>query len=129
LSESGTPSPAARTPARVLVVEDDASTADALCRLLKIYGYDVLLADTVQAALDQLARHPDHILLDLMLPDGDGARVLEAVRKSRLASRVVVLTGVGDADHLDRVRGLNPEALLNKPVDFKQILEKLAKVA
>jgi len=64
-----------------------------------------------------------------MLPDGDGARVLEAVRKSRLASRVVVLTGVGDADHLDRVRGLNPEALLNKPVDFKQILEKLAKVA
>jgi DNA-binding response OmpR family regulator len=128
LSESGNVA-AGRTPARVLVVEDDVPTADALRRLLSLYGYEVLLAETVREALRQLAARPDHILLDLMLPDGDGARVLEAVRQSRLASRVVVITGVGDPDHLARVRGLKPEALLRKPVDFTEILEKLSKVA
>jgi DNA-binding response OmpR family regulator len=129
LSEAGIPTTAGRTPARVLVVEDDPSTADALRRLLRLYGYEVLLAESVREAHQQLATRPDHSLLDLMLPDGDGARVLEAVRQARLACRVVVITGVGDPDHLARVRGLNPEALLNKPVDFTQILEKLSRVA
>ena len=114
---------------RVLVVEDDPSTADALRRLLGLHGYEVLVAGTVRAALAQLAQRPAYILLDLMLPDGDGARVLEAVRQSALDARVLVITGVGDADRLDRVRRLEPEAMLRKPVDFTQILEKLAKVA
>jgi hypothetical protein len=56
-------------------------------------------------------------------------RVLEAVREKGLPSRVVVITGVGDADHLARVHLLKPSAMLKKPVDFSQILEKLPDVA
>ena len=129
---SGTPAPSTtqgQSPPRVLVVEDDPSTAAALRRLLELHGYDVVLAETVRDALAGLARRPQHILLDLMLPDGDGARVLEAVRRSGMNSRVLVITGVGDAEHLDRVKSLKPEAMLKKPVDFGQILEKLSKVA
>lgn len=129
MSGTRAPSNLGQSPPRVLVVEDDPSTADALRRLLQLHGYDVLLAETVRDALAHLAQHPQHILLDLMLPDGDGARVLEAVRRSGMSSRVLVITGVGDGDHLDRVRLLKPEALLRKPVDFVQILEKLSKVA
>ena len=51
------------------------------------------------------------------------------MRERGLKSRVVVITGVGNADHLDRVHLLKPDALLKKPVDFFQILEKLLPAA
>lgn len=120
---------AARPPTRVMVVEDDAPTTHALDLLLRHHGYEVAMATTVKEALALLPTHPDYILLDLMLPDGDGMKVLEAVRESGLRSRVVVITGVGDQDHLARVHLLNPSAMLKKPVDFSQILEKLPAVA
>ena len=49
----------------------------------------------------------------------------EAVRRTGLNSRVVVITGAGDFGRLDRVRDLKPAAMLKKPVDFGEILEKL----
>ena len=114
---------------RVLVVEDDAATSHALELLLRHQGYEVAVATGVAQALRLLASSPDYVLLDLMLPDGDGMGVLEAVRARGLKCRVIVLTGVGDPDHLARVHLLRPEALLAKPVDFVQILEKLSSAA
>ena len=116
-------------PVRVLVVEDDSATNHALELLLRHQGYDVTMATSVHEALKLVESEPNDVVLDLMLPDGDGMRVLEAIRQKRLKSRVVVVTGVGDADHLARVHLLMPDALLRKPVDFFQILEKLSKVA
>jgi len=122
--------PATTQPAvRVLVVEDDSATNHALELLLRHQGYHVTLATSLGEALRLLESEPHDVLLDLMLPDGDGMRVLEAVRHKRLKSRVVVVTGVGDTDHLARVHLLMPDALLKKPVEFFQILEKLSKVA
>src|SRR5437867_3548509 len=126
MSRRGNSSPA--SPLRVLVVEDDSATTHALELLLRHQGHEVLMASNVDEALRHVASEPDVILLDLMLPDGDGMHVLEAVRERGLKSRVVVITGVGDADHLDRVHLLKPDALLKKPVDFFQILAKLVPV-
>ena len=111
---------------RVLLVEDDLPTVHALEMLLRHHGFDVIVAPTVDAALQSLvADEPDAVLLDLMLPDGDGVRILQAIRDRRLPTRVAVLTGVGDGERLDHVRALGPDALLQKPVDFVQILEHL----
>ena len=125
MSSSGKLSENRPPPPRVLVVEDDSSTADALRRLLQYHAYEVLLSDTVAGALAHLDARPQYVLLDLMLPDGDGARVLEAIRDRRLDCRVLIITGVGDAERLERVRALGPDALLKKPLEFMQILEKL----
>ena len=114
---------------RVLVVEDDPSTAHALELLLRHQGYTVQTANSVLEALRHVTTEPDVVLLDLMLPDGDGMGVLEAVRAKGLKTRVVVITGVGDPDYLARVHLLKPEALLRKPVDFSQILEELSAAA
>ncbi len=114
---------------RVLVVEDDPPTGHALELLLKHHQYEVITAKTVAAALVGLANCPDAVLLDLMLPDGDGLRVLEAIRERQLSSHVTVLTGVGDPDRLDRARNLKPDAMLRKPVDFFQILQHLPPAA
>jgi CheY-like chemotaxis protein len=70
-----------------------------------------------------LKTRPDCAILDLNLPDGDGATVLAAIRDSGLATRVVVATGTGDHDHFERVRRLGPERLLRKPVFLDELLE------
>ena len=121
--------PIAQPPRRVLVVEDDPATTHALQLLLRHHGYEVVLAASVQDGLRSIRSGPDYVLLDLMLPDGDGMRVLEAIREQGLRSRVVVITGVGDTDHLARVHLLRPDALLRKPADFFQILEKMSAAA
>ena len=110
-------------------MEDEPAARHALTLPLRHYDYEVLTAGTVAEGLQLAKSEPDFILLDLMLPDGDGMTVLEGVRQRGLRSRVAVLTGVGDPDHLDRVNLLRPAALLKKPVDFSQILRELPSVA
>lgn len=73
-----------------------------------------------RAALD--AEPFDHILLDLMLPDGSGTAVLQYVRSRGLPTRVVVCTAVGDDRWLDEVRALNPAAVLRKPLELDQLM-------
>jgi two-component system response regulator AtoC len=112
---------------RVLVVEDDQTTGHALELLLRHHRYDVITATSVAEAIGRLSSGPapDAILLDLMLPDGDGLRVLELIRSRSLPTQVTVMTGVGDPIRLDRAAKLQPHALLLKPVDFPQILMQL----
>ncbi len=63
---------------RILVVEDEKRIADFLCRGLEGAGYAVDAALTGGAAMDQIhATDYDLVILDLMLPDMDGLKVLE----------------------------------------------------
>ena len=114
-------------PVRVLVVEDDGPTGHALALLLKHHRYEVISAHSVAEAVGRLTSEPapDAVLLDLMLPDGDGLKVLETIRQRRLPSQVTVITGVGDLERLECAMRLNPRAVLQKPVDFPQILAQL----
>ncbi len=107
---------------RMLVVEDDRVTRNALQRLFERRGWDVLVAATVAEGLAQLDPPPDCLILDLMLPDGDGAEVLRTVRAQGLPTKVAVCTGTGDADRLAEVASMNPEALLRKPVALADVV-------
>jgi DNA-binding response OmpR family regulator len=113
------------TKPRVLVVEDDPASADAMRLLLRHYGYEVSHAGTVASAKQQLASDLAYVFLDLMLPDGDGAAVLEELRRVGLSSKVAVITGTTDADQLRRIKSLAPDLMFKKPLDFFQLLEKI----
>jgi DNA-binding response OmpR family regulator len=103
---------------RVLVVEDDRVSRKALRRLFAARGWDVAEASTLSEGFQALDPPPNCIVLDLMLPDGDGADLLRHVRASGLPSRVVVATGVEDLVRLETVNGLRPDSLVRKPIDF-----------
>jgi DNA-binding NarL/FixJ family response regulator len=65
------------------------------------------------------------VILDLMLPDGNGASVLEHVRHVGLPTRVAVATGAGDwRSLLDEAR-LKPDAVFLKPIDFPRLVRWL----
>jgi DNA-binding NarL/FixJ family response regulator len=64
---------------------------------------------------------PDCLLLDLVLPDGNGEDVLMKVRDGGLKTRVAICTGSQDAARLSRLRSMNPNGILLKPVDLAEL--------
>lgn len=121
------PKPAAadRARPRVLVVEDDPATSRAMRLLLQHHGYDVQVSSTIAETMNYLGSNPDYVLLDLMLPDGDGTQVLEHIRNNQLPPEVVVVTGVSEPGWHKRVERLHPKKVLRKPVDVSQVLSGL----
>jgi DNA-binding response OmpR family regulator len=106
---------------RVLVVEDDPLSGKALRRLLLLRGWDVRLVATLADALKSLAPPPDFIILDLMLPDGNGEEVLRKVRDEEIPSRILVCSGTNDVEWLERVRVMGPDAMVQKPINFEAV--------
>lgn len=101
----------------------------ALVRLFQHLGWEVLAAATVADGLALLDSGIDWAILDLNLPDGDGESVLAAIRQSGFRTRVVVATGTADFEHLDRVRQMKPDFLVQKPIDLDLLLGAFGRVA
>ena len=106
-------------------MEDDLVSASALTTILSRRGFQVSHAPTVAGGLALLAEGPDTVILDLMLPDGDGAAVLHQVRAAGLPARVVVTTAVHDATRLAAIRALGPDLVMQKPIDLAGLLSVL----
>jgi CheY-like chemotaxis protein len=111
---------------RVLVVEDDAASRTALTLILQRRGWDVTTASTLADGMRGLNALPDSVVLDLMLPDGDGVKLLQHVRSSHMRTRVAVTTASSDRNRLARVKNLRPDVLMSKPVDLAQLLRGLS---
>jgi DNA-binding response OmpR family regulator len=109
---------------RVLVVEDSVLISSALRILLESNDYEVTVAGTVADAVDAASTiHPDVMLLDLTLPDGDGLSVL-ADLAARGAALPVTLAMTGHDDDITRQRSIAAgcTAVLVKPVPVRELL-------
>jgi len=93
-----------RMPSRVLLVEDESSISEPLADHLGREGFDATVAPSLadaRAAFDEL--EPEIVLLDVMLPDGDGR---ELCRELRSRSDVIILMLTARGEEIDRVVGL-----------------------
>ena len=111
---------------RLLVVEDEKRIADFLSRGLESAGYAVDVAADGATALEKLhGTDYDVVVLDLMLPDMDGLRVLEKIRNRKGSPPVLILSARGAVD--DRVKGLELGAddYLVKPFAFVELLARI----
>jgi len=107
---------------RVLLVEDDRRAHQLLQQVLVDVGCEVLSAMTQASGLAGLGRALDCVILDLQLPDGSGEAILQRIRAERLAVRVAVTTGVTDPVRLRKVAALEPDLVLQKPIDLPALL-------
>ena len=109
----------------MFVVEDDVDTRDMLGKFLELEGYQVELAANGKQALERLSAgvHPCVILLDLMMPVMDGWQFRrEQTRVRELAAiPVIVVSAAGK----DRISEIDADAILTKPVDLEQLLERV----
>jgi DNA-binding response OmpR family regulator len=107
----------------VLLLEDDTACADPMAQLLHHYEWDVRLAKTLLDAMPLLPLVPTVAIIDLMMPDGGGERVLDLIRRRKLLTKVVILTGCRERERLQEVARLKPDLMLTKPVDFFRLLD------
>jgi two-component system alkaline phosphatase synthesis response regulator PhoP len=111
---------------RILIVEDNADLAFGLRNNLEIEGYQVDVADTGGAGLASARAVPgDLIILDLMLPDLDGYRVLRELREAGVQTPVLILTARGE--EADKVRGfrLGADDYVTKPFGLLELLARV----
>lgn len=115
---------AAREPRRILLVDDNRDSADALAKLLQAAGDEVCTAYDGWAALDVAERfHPDVVLLDLGMPTIDGFEVCRRIRSRAWGrnARIIALTGWGRREDRERTREAGFDEHLIKPVTFADV--------
>lgn len=113
---------------RVLVVEDDHEVNTLICRYLGQRSFDCAAASSAAQCLSQLDTHaPDLILMDLELPDMDGAELCAQIRNRPDGQevRVLVMTGYQQESHIDRVFEAGVDDYLFKPFNPKELLAKV----
>ena len=113
---------------KVLVIEDERPIAEPLADALRREGFDVHLAGTVAEGLEAFsAQGPDIVLLDVMLPDGDGRDVLRQIRQ---ASRTPVVMVSARGEEMDRVLGLELGAddYVTKPFSAAELVARMRAV-
>ena len=111
---------------RVLIVEDDASLAEGLVVGLRLTGMTPELVTTLADARDALEQGGfAAVVLDIMLPDGDGREFLAGMRAGGDRTPVLLLTALDQVD--DRVAGLDRGAddYLGKPFDLDEVGARL----
>jgi DNA-binding response OmpR family regulator len=113
---------------KILVVEDEQSIADPLAHALEREGFAPVVAATAAEALQAVrGRVPDLVLLDVMLPDGDGRDVL---REIRTFSRTPVIMLTARGEEMDRVIGLELGAddYVSKPFSATELVARIRAV-
>ncbi|HEY2398777.1 MAG TPA: response regulator transcription factor [Steroidobacteraceae bacterium] len=111
---------------KVLLIEDDAETANEITAELVDRGFGVDWAATGIEGLDKArAAEADVMVVDRLLPGIDGLTIIEVVRKERVRTPVLVLSALGAVD--DRVRGLRAggDDYLTKPFALAELLARI----
>ena len=111
---------------RLLMIDDDARLAAMVRDYLGASGYEVEVAGDVASGLATVKSNPaDLLILDLMLPDGDGLDVCRRLRSEGLTMPILMLTAKGDP--IERVIGLEIGAddYLPKPFEPRELLARV----
>ena len=122
---------------RILVIDDERDVRDSVKCVLDLAGYEVLTAENVPEALEQLQRTPmDLVITDIIMPKMNGVQAIESIRRAFPMVRIVAISGGGNFG----VAGYQPTAIatnaylrsaeeagahvvLTKPFEFDDLIE------
>lgn len=111
----------------ILIVEDDENLRLALADNLEDEGHEVACAESVAEAEAQIAaRDPDLMVLDIMLPDGDGYGICERYRAGGGQAMVLMLTARSLEDDLVRGFDAGADDYLKKPYRLRELLSRVS---
>lgn len=110
---------------RVLVVEDDPNIVDLVRSNLLVRGFDVEVSTTGESIPDLVDRYePAIVLLDLMLPAGDGFDICKALRQHSAVGLIVLSARSGEDDKV-RALNLGADDYLTKPFGIDELLARM----
>ena len=113
---------------KTLIAEHDRDLRETLSLLLRNEGYDVVVAADGHEAITVLASfQPDLVLTDLQMPGLNGVEVLGHVKHVSPTTPVIIFTAHILIDAQREAHRLGVEDFLNKPLDFDEMLSRVAK--
>ncbi|QDG52376.1 response regulator [Persicimonas caeni] len=116
--------------AKILLVEDNEMNRDMLARRLQRKGYEVVVAEDGQVAIDRAtSEQPDLILMDLSLPVVDGWEATRTLKAQDATQHIpiIALTAHAISDDRDTALECGCDEYDTKPVDMKRLLSKMEK--
>jgi len=114
---------------KILIIEDENDLADSISEYLSEEKYLCEFAKTVNQALDKIESfNYDCILLDIMLPDGNGMKILEELKKQNKQDGVIIISAKNALD--DKIKGLQIGAddYLTKPFHLSELAARIYSV-
>lgn len=112
---------------RLLLVEDDARVSSVMQSVLRRHGYQVALAEEGRQALAQPPDSYDMVLLDLGLPDVDGAQLCTRLR-ARTDAPIIAVTARSELSSMVAVLGQGADDYLVKPFDLRELIARIQAV-
>lgn len=114
---------------RILIIEDEEDIQKILKINLEEAGFDVVTAVLAEEGFKLFQeRSPDVIILDVMLPDGNGFDLCQRIKETDEFSKIILYTGKLEAVDARRAREVGADDFTVKTVDFKYILESIQKL-
>jgi len=116
---------------RILIVDDDQDIRKLLGHRLKADGFEPIFAGDAISAVNQARKEqPDLILLDLMLPAGDGYVVMERLKAMPALEGVpiIVVSARDPATERDRAWEAGVDAFFRKPFEYAELVSAVRKV-
>jgi excisionase family DNA binding protein len=113
---------------RVLVVDDEASIRDLLAKTLALAEYDVDVAPDGRSALERMRMYPyDLLIADLKMPGMDGLAVIREAKRYKTDLPVIIITGFSTESSAIEAVNLGVAGYLTKPFRVPQVLAAAAK--
>lgn len=110
---------------KILLVEDDRAVALAVIYSLKKEGFDIIHAINLKMARELLNNSIDLILLDLMLPDGDGYELCSEIREKNNDISIIFMTACDQEENVILGLDLGADDYVTKPVKIRSLVARI----
>jgi two-component system response regulator HydG len=112
---------------KVLVVDDDRRMLKTMSDILKIKGYEALVANTGDVAVEMVkAEKPDCVLMDIKMPGTNGVEVLKMIKGVSPELPVVLMSAYASDEQMAEAKKEGAYAVLTKPIDIQMVLSFLS---
>lgn len=110
---------------KVLMVDDEKRFRDTTKKILMKKGFETILAESGERALEKLGQNPDVVILDIKMPGMDGHETLAKIKKIKPDLPIIMLTGHGDQPSARDALVEGAFDYLSKPCDIDLLAEKI----
>lgn len=111
--------------AKILIIDDEFELVTTLTERLNLRGYVASGVTKYIDAVKFLNEIPDVVILDIGLPDMDGIEVLKKIKEINPSIQVIVLSGYGDKEKVNKSLMYGAYDYLIKPVDIEDLVSKI----